>query len=178
MQTFKMQCRNNFLLAETVLTKTNCMMTLQYYLHMMYLLKPFLISCPLRSSRPAQVEKLRPGYMYVGSLRKIVPIQQSIQITRPKTPSRIGRTQYVISHQCSKTMWIYEIDVLQKSSHREQMFYVRIESEGVWNFVMHSLLDNGCPKHALQIPNKNSQAIVYRWLFLIINTKPSIIIKG
>lgn len=29
MQTFKIQCRNNFLLEETVLTKTNCMITLQ-----------------------------------------------------------------------------------------------------------------------------------------------------
>ena len=29
MQTFKIQCRNKFLLEETVLTKTNCMITLQ-----------------------------------------------------------------------------------------------------------------------------------------------------
>ena len=105
MQTFKIQCRNNFLLEETVLTKTNCMITLQKVLSTHdVLIKAFPNELPLRSSRPAQVGKLRPGYMYVGSLRKIVPIQQSIQITRPKTPSRIGRTQYVISHQCSKTM--------------------------------------------------------------------------
>jgi len=133
MQTFKIQCRNNFLLEETLLTKTNCMITLQKVLSTHdVLIKAFPnVFAPLRSSRPAQVEKLRPGSIHLGSLRKLVPIQQSIQITRPRTPSRTGRTQYVISHQCSKTMWFYEIGVLQKSSHRKQMFYVRIESERV-----------------------------------------------